>query len=134
MSLDRERATAFIDSYRQTWESWDVEGLLELFSDEAVFVDHPITQIAVGKDAVAQFLRTEQTEQGSVSIRMGKPIIDGNHVAVEYWVTRTNGDEEATLTGCCLAQLDPTDGRCTRIHEYWFDVEGHPSPFAGWGT
>jgi hypothetical protein len=33
MSLEQERATAFIDSYRQTWESWNVEGFAELFSD-----------------------------------------------------------------------------------------------------
>jgi ketosteroid isomerase-like protein len=133
MSLDQERAAAFLDSYRRTWESWDVEGFAELFSDDAVYVDHPIEKIAVGRAAVADFLRNEATEQGVASVRLGRPIVDGNHVAVEYWVTRTNGDEEATLTGCLMAQLNPTDGRCTRIHEYWFDLEGHHSPYAGWG-
>ena len=133
MSLDRERVTAFIDSYRQAWESWDVEGFAELFSDEAVYVDHPIEKIAVGREAVADFLRNEESEQGVASVRMGRPIIDGNHVAVEYWVTKTNRDGEATLTGCLMAQLDPTDGLCTHIREYWFDLEGHHSAYAGWG-
>src|SRR5271155_4780199 len=134
MSQDRERAMAFLENYRRTWEAWDVDGFVELFSDDAVYVDHPTEKIAVGREAVAAFLRNEESEQGAASVRMGTPIIDGNHVVVEYWVTRTNGDEKATLTGCLLAQLDPTDSRCRRIHEYWFDIPGHPSPFAGWGT
>jgi ketosteroid isomerase-like protein len=133
MSLDRAQVTAFIENYHRTWQTWDVDGFVELFSDDAVYVDHPIEKIAVGQEAVADFLRNEESEQGTATVRMGTPIIDGNRVAVEYWVTKTNGDEEATLTGCLMAQLDPTDGRCKRIHEYWFDIEGHPSPYAGWG-
>ena len=134
MSLDQERATAFLDSYRRAWESWDVEGFVALFSDKAVYVDHPIEKIAVGREAVADFLRNEEAEQGTASVRMGQPIISGNRVAVEYWVTKTNQGEEATLTGCLIAQLDPADGLCTRIHEYWFDLEGHHTPCAGWGS
>ena len=64
---------------------------------------------------------------------MGKPIVDGGHVVAEFWVTRTNGDEKATLAGCFIAQLDPTDARCTHFREYWFDTEGYTSPYEGWG-
>jgi uncharacterized protein (TIGR02246 family) len=132
MSLDRQQVSAFLERYRQTWEAWDVEGFTELFSDQAVYVDHPTDAIAIGKDAVADFLRSEGLQQGQVSVELGNPIIDGNRVAVEYWVTRTNGNVKATLTGCLLAQLD-ADGRCARIHEYWFDIPGQPDRFAGWG-
>ena len=133
MSLDRERAAAFVDGYGQAWESWDIAGFVALFSDEVVYVAHPTEETVLGREALRGYLRKEETEQGAVSVRMGKPIIDGNHVVAEFWVTRTNGDEEATLAGCFIAQLDPTDGRCKDFREYWFDTEGHASPYQGWG-
>jgi len=133
MSIERERATAFVDGYGRTWESWDITGFVELFSDEVVYVDHPIKKTVVGREALATYLRQEQAEQGAVSVRMGRPIVEGDHVVAEFWTTRTNGDEEATLTGGFIAQLDPTDGRCTHFREYWFDTEGHTSAYKSWG-
>jgi hypothetical protein len=133
MNLDRERATAFVDGYGRTWDSWDIAGFVELFSDDVVYVDYQTGERVVGGEALASYLRKEEAEQGAVTVRMGKPIIDGDHVVDEFWVTRTNGDEEATLAGCFIAQLDPTDGRCRHFREYWFDTEGHARPYEGWG-
>ena len=133
MSLDRERATAFVDGYGQTWESWDIAGFVELFSDEVVYVDHPTEETVVGREALRRYLRKEQAEQGTVSVRMGKPIIEGNQVVAEFWATGTNRDTVSTLAGCFIAQLDPADGRCTHFREYWFDIEGHASAYSGWG-
>jgi ketosteroid isomerase-like protein len=133
MSVDRERATAFVDSYGQTWESWDIAGFVDLFSDEVVYVAHPTEETVVGREALRRYLRKEETEQGAVTVRMGKPIIEGDDLAAEFWVTATNRDEEATIAGCLIAQLDRTDGRCTHFREYWFDIEGHTSAYQGWG-
>src|SRR5271165_3620664 len=110
MSLDREQATAFVDGYGRTWDSWDIAGFVELFSDDVVYVDHQTDERVVGGEALASYLRKEEAEQGAVSVRMGKPIVDSEHVVAEFWVMRTNGDEQATLAGCFIAQLDPTNG------------------------
>ena len=48
MSLNRESATAFVEKYGQTWETWDVEGFVDLFSDNVVYVAHP-QETVVGK-------------------------------------------------------------------------------------
>jgi hypothetical protein len=64
---------------------------------------------------------------------MGSPIVDGTHVAAEFWVTTTKPNEQATIAGCLIAQLDPTDGRCMRFREYWFDIEQHTRAYDGWG-
>ena len=32
MTVSREMATAFVESYGQTWQSWDYGGFVELFS------------------------------------------------------------------------------------------------------
>lgn len=133
MSLDRESATEFAASYGQTWESWDIAGFAELFSDDVVYVVHPTDETVVGREALKRYLVKEKAEQGSVSVRMGKPIVDGDHVAAEFWATTTKQDEQATITGCLVAQLDPTNGRCTRFREYWFDIERGIGPYKGWG-
>jgi hypothetical protein len=84
---------------------------------------------------MGRYIRREQAEAGTGRVRMGKPIVDGNQVVAEFWTAMSNGDEEPeeTLAGCFIAQLDPTDGRCTHFCQYFFEFEGHPGPFEGWG-
>jgi hypothetical protein len=132
MSLDRAKAMAYVESYGRTWESWDVERFIALHSDDVVYVAHPQETVA-GREALRRYVHKEQIAQGAVSVRMGKPLIDADHVAAEFWVTATNGEDEASIAGCFIAQLDETSGLCTRFREYWFDLEGHIDAFDGWG-
>ena len=131
-SIGRERAAAFVESYGRTWESWDVAGFVDLFSDEVVYVAHATEEAVVGRQALATYIRKEADEQGEASVRMGTPVIDGDRVAAEFWVTRTNDGEDWTTVGGFIARLAP-DGRCAFFREYWFDVRGHTSPYQGWG-
>jgi hypothetical protein len=95
-------------------------------------VAHPTDETVLGRDALARYVRKEAGMQGEVSVRMGQPLIDGAHVAAEFWVTATSGREQTTIAGCLIARLGP-DGRCRFFREYWFDVEGHADPYDGWG-
>jgi ketosteroid isomerase-like protein len=131
-SVSRENAVAFVDAYGRTWESGDVPGFVDLFSEEVVYVAHATEETVVGRAALASYLRKEDAEQGEVRVRMGNPVIDGNHLAAEFWVTATNAGREATIVGGFVAQLG-RDGRCSSFREYWFDVEGHKGPYQGWG-
>ena len=133
MNLERERATAFVEGYGRTWESWNIAGFVALFSDEVVYVAHPTEETVVGREALKTYVQKEQAEQGAVRVRMGMPMVEGNHVVAEFWVTATSRGEEATIAGCFIAQLDPTDGRCTHFREYWFDIDGHATAYRGWG-
>lgn len=130
--MDRAKAVAFVEAYGRTWESWDVERFVELFDDGVLYVAHP-DETVVGREALAQYVRKEQAAQGEVRVRMGTPIVEGDRVVAEFWVTATNEGLEASIAGCLLAQLDPDEGRCTRFREYWFDLDGKRSPFEGWG-
>ncbi len=132
MSISRESAVAFVDNYGRTWDSWDFSGFVDLFSDEVVYVAHPTQETVVGREALASYIRKEAAEQGEVSVRMGNPVIEGDHVAAEFWVTATNDGEAATIAGSLVAQL-ASDGRCANFREYWFDIEGHVNAFDGWG-
>lgn len=130
--LDRDAAAAFVDTYGRTWEGWDVESFAALYSDGVVYVAHPQETI-IGRRALRAYFVKEQDEQGQVSVRMGRPVIDGNRVAAEFWVTATKGEEQAAFTGCFIARLDEASGLCTYFREYWFDLDGHVEAYGGWG-
>jgi SnoaL-like domain len=128
----REDAVAFVERYGRTWEAWDFDGFVDLFSEDVVYVAHATEETVVGRRALASYIRKEAADQGQASVRIGSPVIDGDRLAVEFWVTRTNESEDWTTAGCLIARLGP-DGRCTYFREYWFDVEGHTDAYDGWG-
>jgi hypothetical protein len=132
VSTDRHPAAAFVENYGRAWESWDIENFVALHSDEVVYVAHP-DETVVGREALRTYLAKEQTAQGKVSVRMGRPVIDGDRVAAEFWVTATKGDEEAAIAGCFIAHID-ANGLCTYFREYWFDLAGHIAAYKGWGA
>src|SRR6266550_3282690 len=107
MSIGREDAAAFVERYGRAWERWDVSGFVDLFSDEVVYVAHATQETVVGRTALASYLRKEAAEQGEVSVRMGDPVIDGDRVAAEFWVTARSGSRSATIAGCLVARLAP---------------------------
>jgi hypothetical protein len=84
---------------------------------------------------MGRYIRREQAEAGTVRVRLGKPIVDGDRVEPSsgpQCPTR-DGESEETLAGCFIARLDATDGRCTHFRQYFSEFEGYPSPFEGWG-
>jgi hypothetical protein len=128
----REDGVAFVEGYGRTWESWDFSGFVDLFSEEVVYVAHATEEKVVGRKALASYIRKEAEDQGRASVRIGRPVIEGDHVAAEFWVTRSNENQDWTTAGSFIAQLG-ADGRCTFFREYWFDVPGHIEAYDGWG-
>ena len=65
---------------------------------------------------------------------MGRPFVDGERAAVEWWATMVDPDDgEVTLPGCLLLRFAP-DGRCSDLREYWHLQEGRVEPHDGWGS
>ena len=61
---------------------------------------------------------------------MGRPFVDGQRVAVEFWTTMQVGGEETTLPGCMLLAFDE-DWRCRALREYSTSLPDGLSPL--WG-
>jgi hypothetical protein len=134
MTIDRETASAFVDAYGRTWNAWDIKGFCELFSEDAVYVAHPTEETVTGRAALERYVEKEQREQGTVDVRMGAPLIDGQQVVAEFWVTATKDGARATIAGCLIARLRDADGLCSHFREYWFDIDGYAEPGPGWGA
>jgi hypothetical protein len=63
---------------------------------------------------------------------MGRPIVEGNRVTVEFWTTMKNEGLEVTLPGCLLLEF-ADDGRCRSLHEYYEFAPGKLKPPEDWG-
>lgn len=134
ISADRQSPVEFVEGYGRTWETWDVEGNLALFTDDVVYVVHATEETVVGREALRVYIAKEEAAMGKVSVRMGEPVVGQDRVAAEFWVTlTTEAGEEGTIAGCFIAELDPADGLCSHFREYWFEVEGHVPAYEGWG-
>ncbi|MFT3865184.1 MAG: nuclear transport factor 2 family protein [Solirubrobacterales bacterium] len=134
MSIDREQALDFLERYRTCWEAWDLEGFLGLFTEDAVYFEHPVDETLVGREELGRYFRREQREGGEATVRMGRPMVEGDQLVAEFWVTMIRGEQDATLSGCFFARLDPARGGCTFYRQYWHEFAGRIEPFDNWGT
>lgn len=125
----RGRAERFVRRYGETWEAWDIDGFVKLFGEAVSYVAHP-DEIVEGSTALRTYVEGERKAQGDVRVRMGRPLVEGDRVMAEFWVT---AEEDASIAGCLIAHLDP-QGVCIAFREYWFDLDGRREAFEGWGT
>jgi hypothetical protein len=73
VTVSRELATAFVEGYGRTWGDWDFDGFVDLFTDDVVYVEHPVNETVIGREAMGRYIRREHAEAGTVRVRMGKP-------------------------------------------------------------
>lgn len=123
----------WIEEYRRAWETRDPARAAALFTDDARYRSHIHEDPHTGPDGVRTYWSEVTATQSEVSVRMGRPFLDGRRVAVEFWTTMTVGADPVTLSGCLLLEFG-ADGRCRRLREYWHFGPGTLSPPEEWGT
>ena len=64
MSIDREQALNFVERYRTCWEAWDLEGFLGLFTEDAVYFEHPVDETLVGRRELGRSAAGDVREEG----------------------------------------------------------------------
>jgi len=125
----------WIAGYGRAWESRDADAAGALFTEDAVYRDHPMGAPHAGREGVRAYWTGVTATQDDVRVRFGEPVAsaDGRRAAVEFWVTMLNGGAEVTLTGILFLRFAP-GGLCEELREAWHFAEGRGEPPAGWGT
>lgn len=122
----------WIEAYRVAWERRDAEAAAGLFTPDATYRVNIVEPAHEGRSGVRAYWESVTNSQTDVRVRMGRPFVDGDRVAVEFWTTMKVDDEAVTLPGCLL--LDFTDDwLCRRLREYWHYLPGHYEPPQEWG-
>lgn len=122
----------WIETYRRAWEEADDEAVAALFAEESTYRSNIFEEPHNGQAGVGAYWREVTSTQRNVKVRMGRPIVDGQRVAVEWWTTMESQGTDITLPGCLLLEFDD-EGRCRSLHEHWEFVEGTREPPPEWG-
>jgi ketosteroid isomerase-like protein len=120
-------------AYQRAWEGSDTDLVLTLFTEDASYRSNPFEAPHVGHDGIRAYWEGVTSQQRDARVVMGRPFVDGDRVAVEWWTTMVSGGEEVTLPGCLLLRFE-ADGRCSELREYWNVTGGRVDPFDGWGA
>jgi len=130
--MDRQRLEGWVEELRQAWESGDPRQAGALFSENAVYHSHPFRLPLRGRQAIEDYWADATADQANVRVAMGRPMLDGNRAAVEWWTVMVERGIQTTDAGVLI--LDFEDGRCRRLREYWNLLEGVLDPGPGWGS
>jgi len=124
----------WIERYGRAWETGDADEIVDLFTPDASYRSSVFREPYLGRDAIRAYWQRGAGAQREVAVVMGRPVVAGDRVAVEWWTTMIDPDEgELTLPGCLLLRFAP-DGRCQDLWEYWQTRPGRQDPPAGWGS
>ena len=120
------------ERYRQCWEAADATAVRELFTSDATYRSDIFAEPHRGRDGIEAYWRNVTEPQTNVSVRMGRPIVGDQRVAVEWWTQMDVDGEPSTVPGCLLLRFDD-DGLCTELEEYFRYTPGREEPPANWG-
>jgi SnoaL-like domain len=122
------------ERYRRAWETADADEIADLFTPDAAYRSNVFREPYVGSAAIRQYWQRGAGSQRGVVVRMGRPVVGAERVAVEWWTTMIDPDDgEVTLPGCLLLRF-AVDGRCQELWEYWQVRPGRQDPPAGCGS
>lgn len=118
----------WVAAYGAAWEARDPAAAAVLFTDDASYRSLIYEAPHRGQEGVAEYWRTVTASQSDVRVQMGRPFVDGDRVAVEFWTNMNADVAPVTLAGCLLLDF-AADGRCRRLREYWnFAAESADPP------
>ena len=126
------RYGGWLERYRQAWIARDAEAAGPLFTEDAIYREQPFQAAFVGRAAITEYWRTVTASQTSVELRYGRPIADGNRVAVEWWANLETTGGPLTLAGEFLLRFADS-GECRELREYWVLTQARVEPPRGWG-
>ncbi len=118
--------------YRRAWIERDADAASRLFTEDATYREQPFQAPFVGRTAVREYWSKVTASQSNIELRYGKAIVDGRHLAVEWWANLQADGAPLTLAGEFLLRFAET-GECRELREYWVLSQGRIDPPSGWG-
>jgi uncharacterized protein (TIGR02246 family) len=122
----------WLEEYGRAWHERDADGVVELFTEDAVYRSHPLREPHVGRDGIREYWRGATDGQEELDLRFGTPVVADDRVAVEWWAQMIAHGEERTLPGILYLRFT-ADGRCFELRETWHWEPGRTPPYDGWG-
>lgn len=114
--------------WEQAWRERDPQAIGALYADDCIFRTHPFRE---AENPLA-YVSRELPNESDVEARFGKPVVDGDRAAVEWWATLLEEGRQITLAGFSWLRFDER-GLVLEQRDYWAQRDGRTSPPAPWG-
>jgi uncharacterized protein (TIGR02246 family) len=108
-----------VDTFGAAWERGDVEAIASLFTPDAVFLETPFSETAVGTPAIRDYWKDVPANQAEVSFRSGEIYAAGPWFATEFRCTyrRRRTGERVDARGAIFCETK--DGKISEMRMYW---------------
>ena len=116
--------SAWLEAYRQAWESRDPYAAAALFSADAEYFETPFGTPARGPEGVRDYWANATRNQSDITFSYVIVCTSGD-AAVARWeaaFTRVTSGVTARLDGVFLLRFDG-EGLCRELREWWHIVE-----------
>jgi ketosteroid isomerase-like protein len=107
--LNEKDTIAVLDEFMERWNAYDVDGILEMFTEDVVF------QTSSGQEPTGrQFLGREAAREGIERVIKALPEyeftditawVKGDHAVAEWTMSHTVDGERVAVRGCDLFEL-----------------------------
>jgi len=108
-----------VDTFGRGWERGDVDELVSVFAPDAVFLETPFSERAVGIDAIRAYWKDVPVNQAEVSFKSGEVYVAGPWFAIEFrcLYRRRRTGERIDARGAMFCETK--DGKITEMRMYW---------------
>ncbi|HSC50951.1 MAG TPA: SgcJ/EcaC family oxidoreductase [Gaiellaceae bacterium] len=93
--MDGDELQAFIDRYNAAWNAHDVDGIVELHTEDSVFENHVTGDVNVGREAIGNAIRGIFAVFPDLTFETRRAYVRDDLV-VQEWTAR--GTHEGTMT------------------------------------
>jgi hypothetical protein len=129
----RAAARRWARTWQSAWEAFDVEAIVALYADDALFSSQPFRTPYRGRDGVREYVSQAFTEEADVRAWFGEPVVEGQRAAVEWWAALRENGSDVTLAGTSALRFDD-EGRVVEQRDTWNQADGRVDPPSGWGA
>jgi hypothetical protein len=118
---------AWLEGYRQAWETRNPEAAAALFSEDAKYYETPFLAPARGQAGVRDYWANATRNQSDVAFSYEILSVSGDRCIARWWATfkRVSSGVTASLDGIFLLEFND-EGLCRDLREWWHRAETEP--------
>lgn len=117
--MDRERVSAWTAAYERAWRTPGVDGLVELFTEDATYLQAPYHEPVIGLDAIRTMWEAERSGPDEVFRMTGEPVAVEADTAVVRVEVRYGDPVRQEYRDLWVLRF-AGDGRCRAFEEWPF--------------
>ena len=121
--LDKTSVTTWLQAYVQAWKSYDEKAIGELFSEDAIYSDHPYHEPILGREAIVEFWIKDRDPQGTYDGHYELILMEGDRAVTHGRSFYYEEDGKTLITefdNIFILRFDE-QGRCAEYSEWYME-------------